>query len=57
VLDALQQRWPWLKHLFGDAAHARKTLMDKAGFMDFTVEVVRELEGQQDLPSSPPLGD
>ena len=46
VLDALQTRWPWVKHLFGDAAYDRRTLMDKAAFMDFTVEVVRKSEGQ-----------
>ncbi len=46
VLDALKQRWPWVKHLFGDAAYDRKKLMDKAAFLDFTVQVVRRLEGQ-----------
>ena len=46
VLDALQKRWPWVKHLFGDAAYDRRTLMDKVAFMDFTVEIVRKLEGQ-----------
>jgi hypothetical protein len=56
VLDALQQRWPWLEHLFGDAAHDRKTLMDKAGFINFTVEVVRELEGQQGFAVQPAAG-
>jgi hypothetical protein len=30
VLDALQKRWPWVKHLFGDAAYDRRTLMDKS---------------------------
>ena len=46
VLDALQKRWPWVKHLFGDAAYDRRTLMDKAAFMDFTVEIGRVMEGQ-----------
>lgn len=46
ILDALQQRWPWVKHLFGDAAYDRRTMMDKAAFMNFTVEVVRRLVGQ-----------
>lgn len=45
-LKALKQRWPWVKHLFGDAAYDRRTLMDKAAFLDFTVEVVRGLQGQ-----------
>ena len=47
VLDALNQRWPWVKHLFGDAAYDRRKLMDKAAFLDFTVEIVRGLVGQQ----------
>lgn len=47
VLDALYQRWPWVKNLFGDAGYDRKQLMDKAAFMDFTVEVVWRLQGQQ----------
>jgi hypothetical protein len=41
VLDALIKRWPWVKHLFGDAAYDRRTLLDKAAHLDFTVEVVR----------------
>ena len=47
VLDASQKRWPWVKHLFCNAAYDRRTLMDKAAFMDFTVEIVRKFEGQQ----------
>ncbi len=46
ILDALKARWPWVKHLFGDGAYDRTQLMDKAAFLDFTVEVVRRLEGQ-----------
>jgi putative transposase len=53
VLDALRKRWPWVKHLFGDAAYDRRTLMDKAAFMDFTIEVVRKLEGQQGFAVQP----
>ena len=53
VLDALQKRWSWVKHLFGDAAYDRRTLMDKAAFMDFTVEIVRKLEGQQGFAVQP----
>lgn len=40
VLDALVKRWPCVKHLFGDAAYDRRTLLDKAAYLDFTVEVV-----------------
>lgn len=30
VLDALKQKWPGLKHLFGDAADDHRALRDKA---------------------------
>jgi hypothetical protein len=30
ILDTIRKRWPWLKHLFADAAHDRLQLMDKA---------------------------
>ncbi len=46
VLDALKQKWPGLKHLFGDAADDHRALRDKAACLDFTVEVVRRLRGQ-----------
>ena len=53
VLDALKKRWPWVTHLFGDAAYDRRSLMDKATFMDFTIEVVRKLEGQHGFAVQP----
>jgi transposase len=53
VLDALADRWPWIKHLFGDAAYDRRTLLDKAAFLDFTVEVVRGLQGQTSFQVQP----
>ena len=46
ILDALRKRWPWIRHLFGDAAYDRGRLLDKAAFLDFTVEVIRRLTGQ-----------
>jgi len=46
VLDAIVKRWPWVKHLFGDAAYDRRTLLDKAAYLDFTVKVVRGLQDQ-----------
>jgi hypothetical protein len=52
-LSAPSNGWPWVKHLFGDAAYDRRTLMDKAAFMDFTIEVVRKLEGQQGFAVQP----
>lgn len=53
VLDGLIKRWPWVKHLFWDAAYDRRWLMDKAAFLDFTMEVVRHLQGQQGFAVQP----
>lgn len=53
VLDGLVQRWPWVKHLFGDSAYDRRQLMDKATFLDFTVDIVRRLQGQQGFAVQP----
>jgi transposase len=53
VLDALKARWPWVKHVFGDAAYDRRALLDKAAFLDFTVEVVRRLQEQQGFAVQP----
>jgi transposase len=53
VLEALKQKWPGVKHLFGDAAYDHRQLMDKAAFLDFTVEVVRRLQGQQGFAVQP----
>lgn len=41
ILEAMRKRWPWMKHLFADGAYDCKKLMDKAAFLDFTIEVVR----------------
>ena len=41
ILDTVRKRWPWLKHLFADGAYDRTQLMDKAAFLDFTVEIIR----------------
>lgn len=43
ILDAIQKRWPWIKHLFADGAYARRQLMDKAAFLDFVIEIVRHV--------------
>jgi putative transposase len=53
VLDALVKCWPWVKHLFGDAAYGRRTLLDKAAYLDFTVEIVRGLQGQAGFQVQP----
>jgi transposase len=47
ILDAIRKRWPWLKHLFAYSAYDRGKLMDKAAFLDFVIEIVRKMEGQQ----------
>ena len=44
ILDAIRQRWPWLKHLFADGAYDRIQLMDKAAFLGFVIEVVRRID-------------
>jgi putative transposase len=53
ILGALVKRWPWVKHLFGDAEYDRRTLLDKAALLDLTVEVVRGLQGQAGLQVQP----
>lgn len=54
ILDAIRKRWPWVKHLFADAAYDRLKLMDKASYLDFVVEIVRRANGLQGAP--PPMG-
>ncbi len=46
ILDAIRKRWPWLKHLFADAAYDKAQLMDKAAFRDSTIEIVRKLKDE-----------
>ena len=41
ILTAIRKRWPWLKHLFADTGYDRTTLLDKAAFLDFVIEIVR----------------
>ncbi len=47
ILDAIRKRWPWVKHLFADAAYDRLKLMDKAAYLDFVVEIIRRSDGQK----------
>jgi putative transposase len=53
VLEALKQKWPRIKHSFGDAAYDHRKFMDKAAFLDLTVEVVRRLEEQHGFAVPP----
>jgi len=46
ILDVIRKRWPWLKHLFADGAYDRGKLMDKAAFLDFTIEVVKRIDDE-----------
>lgn len=46
VLRALRARWPWMTTLFADSAYDRAGLMDEAALLDFTLEVMRKIEGQ-----------
>ena len=47
ILDAIRKRWPWVKHLFADAAYDRLTLMDKAAYLNFVIEIIRRSEQQK----------
>lgn len=53
VLEALKQRWPWIKHLFADSAYDRGMVMDKAALLDFVVEVVRKIPQQHEFVALP----
>ena len=46
ILDAIRKRWPWVKHLFADAAYDRLTLIDKAAYLNFVIEIIRRSEKQ-----------
>jgi transposase len=46
ILDGIRKRWPWVKHVFADGAYDRLKLMEKAAFLDFTVEIIRRSDSQ-----------
>jgi len=46
IIAVIRKRWPWLKHLFADGAYDRTTLMDKAAYLNFVIEVVRRLDSE-----------
>ena len=46
ILDAMYRKWPSVKHFFADGAYERKSLMDKAAYLGFVVEVVKRTPGQ-----------
>lgn len=47
ILDAIRRRWPWVKHLFADAAYDRLKLMGKAAYLDFIVGIIHRRDGAQ----------
>jgi transposase len=47
ILDGVRKRWPWIKHLFADAAYDRLKLMDKAAYLEFIVEIIRRSDDQK----------
>jgi transposase len=47
ILDAIRKRWPWVKHLFADAAYDRLKLMDKAAYLQFVLEIIRRRDSQK----------
>ena len=47
ILEAIRKRWPWVKHLFADGAYDRLTLMDKATYLRFVIEIIRRSEQQK----------
>jgi transposase len=47
ILDAIRKRWPWVKHLFADAAYDRLKLMDKAAYLQFVLDIIRRRDGQK----------
>jgi hypothetical protein len=56
VLDSVRKRWPWLKHLFADSAYDRTKLMDKAAFLDFTIEIIKRSDTAQGFEVSNAVG-
>jgi transposase len=52
ILDGVRKRWPWLKHLLADGAYDRTQLMDKAAFLDFTIQIVKRSDTAKGLRSS-----
>ena len=46
IVAAVRRRWPWLKHLFADAAYDRGKLASAAAYRDFMIEIVCKLPDQ-----------
>jgi transposase len=47
ILDAIDKRWPWVKHLFADGPFDRLKLIDKAAYLDVVVEIIRRADDQK----------
>ncbi|PAQ08336.1 IS5 family transposase [Mesorhizobium temperatum] len=46
IVGAIRKRWPWLKHLFADAAYDRTKLMDTVDYRDYVLEIVRRSDAE-----------
>ena len=44
ILDATRKRRPWLKRLLADGAYDQGRLVSKAAFLDFAIEIVRQID-------------
>ena len=53
ILDAIGKRWPRVKQLFAGGAYDRRTLMDKAAFKDFVIEIIKRLGGEPGFKALP----
>jgi hypothetical protein len=47
ILNTIRKRWPWVKHLFADAAYDRLKLMDKVAHLRFVIEIIRRRDNQK----------
>lgn len=54
ILDAIRKCWPWIKHLFADAAYDWLKSMDKAAAFMFVLEIIRRRDGAKGFEVQPP---
>ena len=56
ILGSIRKRWPWVKHFLADGAYGHLKLMDKAAFLDFTLEIIRRSDHAQGFQVLPRRG-
>lgn len=44
VLEAVHTRWRWVRHLFANSAYDKRQRLDKAEFLGFTLEIIKQTE-------------